>query len=294
MNRTVLAILGVVVIVVGIIASGSMYTVHQVQQAIVLQFGEPKRVVQEPGLHFKKPFLEDVIFYDARILDLDPPQFEVLLKDRKRIIVDAFARYRIVDPLLYFQRVRNEVTARDRLGKIINPSLRRVLAKVNLVDILSDKRAGMMERILAEVVDDSRGLGIEIIDIRIGRTDLPAETSQAVFGRMRTERERQARELRAEGKEQAQKTRARADRDKVVLLAEAKRKSEQLRGEGDGERNLILGRAYGQDPEFFQFYKSLDEYKKGLIGNDTTMVLSPDSDFFRYFRSIDGVSKDRK
>jgi membrane protease subunit HflC len=294
MNKTVLAIVGIVVIVGGILVSGSVFTVHQVQQAIVLQFGEPKRVIQEPGLHFKKPFLEDVLFYDARILDLDPPAFEVLLEDRKRINVDAFARYRIVDPLLYFQRVRNEITARDRLSKIINPSLRRVLAKVKLVDILSPKRAGMMERIPAEVVEGSRGLGIEIIDIRIGRTDLPPETSQAVFGRMRTERERQARELRAEGKEQAQKTRARANRDKVVLIAGAKRKSEQLRGEGDGERNLILGEAYGQDAEFFQFYKSLDEYKKGLIGNDTTMVLSPDSDFFKFFRSIDGSAPDKK
>ena len=288
MNKVVLAITGIIVIVGGILASGALFTVHQVQQAIVLQFGEPKRVIREPGLHFKKPFLEDVIFYDARILDLDPPQFEVLLEDRKRINVDAFARYRIVDPLLYFQRVRNEVTARDRLGKLINPSLRRVLAKVKLVDILSPKRAGMMERIQAEVVADSRSLGIEIVDIRIGRTDLSPETSQAVFGRMRTERERQSRELRAEGNEQAQKTRARADRDKVVLIAEAKRKSEQLRGEGDGERNLILGRAYGQDAEFFQFYKSLDGYKNSLVGNDTTMVLSPDSDFFRFFNDIEG------
>ena len=291
MNKIILAITGIVVIVGGIVASGALFTVHQVQQAIVLQFGEPRRVVKEAGLHFKKPFVEDVIFYDNRILDLDPPQFEVLLEDRKRINVDAFARYRIVDPLLYFQRVRNEVTARDRLSKLINPSLRRVLAKVKLIDILSPKRAGMMERIQAEVVVDSRSLGIEIVDIRIGRTDLPPETSQAVFGRMRTERERQARELRAEGKEQAQKTRARADRDKVVLIAEAKRKSEQLRGEGDGERNLILGRAYGQDTEFFQFYKSLDEYKKSLIGNDTTMVLSPDSDFFRFFGDIMGKAR---
>lgn len=291
MNKIILAITGIVVIVGGIVASGALFTVHQVQQAIVLQFGEPRRVIKEAGLHFKKPFVEDVIFYDNRILDLDPPQFEVLLEDRKRINVDAFARYRIVDPLLYFQRVRNEVTARDRLSKLINPSLRRVLAKVKLIDILSPKRAGMMERIQAEVVVDSRSLGIEIVDIRIGRTDLPPETSQAVFGRMRTERERQARELRAEGKEQAQKTRARADRDKVVLIAEAKRKSEQLRGEGDGERNLILGRAYGQDTEFFQFYKSLDEYKKSLIGNDTTMVLSPDSDFFRFFGDIMGKAR---
>jgi membrane protease subunit HflC len=291
MNKIVLAVIGGIVIVGGILLSGALFTVHQVQQAIVMKFGEPKRVIQDPGLHVKWPFLEDVTFYDNRILDLDPPEFEVLLKDRKRIIVDAFARYRIVDPLLYFQRVRNEVTARDRLGKLINPSLRRVLAKVKLVDILSPKRVGMMKRITDDVTADSLSLGIEIVDIRIGRTDLPTETSQAVFGRMRTERERQARELRAEGKEQAQKTRALADRDKVVLIAEAKRKSEQLRGEGDGERNLILGKAYGQDTEFFQFYKSLDEYKKSLIGNDTTMVLSPDSDFFRFFGAIDGKAK---
>lgn len=289
MNQTKVAVLGVLVLVAGVFAFSSMYTVHQTEQGIVLRFGEAVRTAYDPGLHFKVPFVEEVRFYDKRVLDLDPPAFEVLETEKKRINVDAFARYKIVDPLLYFQRLRDESTARDRLGKLINPALRRVLAKVALRDILSSKRSDLMNEIQSMVVKDIKGFGIEVVDIRIGRTDLPPETSRSVFERMKTERDRQARELRAEGAEIAQKITARADRDKTVIVAEAKRVSEQLRGEGDAERNLILGKAYGRDPEFFRFYKSLVEYRKSLVGNDTTMVLSPDSDFFRFFQSIDGA-----
>lgn len=291
MRKTQLAILGIVVLVIGVVASAALFTVHQTEQAIVLQFGKPVRVVQEPGLSWKLPFVQDVRYYERRILDLDPPEFEVLLDDKKRIKVDAFARYRILDPLKFLQVVGTEATARNRLSNLVNSSLRRVIAKTSLTDLLSPQRAQLMEQIQTEVTTNAKGLGINIVDIRIGRTDLPTETSQAVFNRMRTEREREARELRAQGTETAQKIRAGADRDKTVILATAKRKSEQLRGEGEGQRNMILGQAYGQDPEFFQFYKSLSEYQENLVGNDTTMVLSPDSDFFKFFGNISGEAK---
>ncbi len=292
MNKTFLAILGIIVVVVGGLASSALFVVHQTEQAIVLQFGKPVGVpIQESGLNWKLPLIQNVQFYERRTLNLDPPEFEVLLDDKKRIKVDAFARYRISDPLKFLQVVGTEATARNRLGNLVNSSLRRVIAKNSLTDLLSPKRGSLMNLIQDEVARKAKDLGIEIVDIRIGRTDLPTETSQAVFNRMRTEREREARELRAEGTETAQKIRARADRDKTVILANAKRRSEQLRGEGEGERNLILGKAYGQDPEFFQFYKSLSEYSENLVGNDTTMVLSPDSDFFRFFGSFEGSKK---
>jgi len=291
MRKVHLAILGVAVLVLGIIASSALFTVHQVQQAIVLQFGKPVRVVQEPGLSWKIPFLQNVRYYERRILDLDPPEFEVLLDDKKRIKVDAFARYQILDPLKFLQVVGTEATARNRLSNLVNSSLRRVIAKTSLTDLLSPERGQLMEQIQVEVAGKAKGLGINVTDIRIGRTDLPTETSQAVFNRMRTEREREARELRAQGQETAQKITAEADRDRTVILATAKRKAETLRGEGEAERNLILGKAYGQDPDFFQFYKSLGEYQKNLVGNDTTMVLSPDSDFFRFFGNFQGASR---
>lgn len=290
MSKVQLAILGIVVLVLGVLASASLFTVHQVQQAIVLQFGKPVRVVQEPGLSWKIPFLQNVQYYERRILDLDPPEFEVLLDDKKRIKVDAFARYEIQDPLKFLQAVGTEATARNRLSNLVNSSLRRVIAKTSLTDLLSPKRGALMEQIQVEVTEKAQALGIKITDIRIGRTDLPTETSQAVFNRMRTEREREARELRAQGAETAQKIRAGADRDRTVILATAKRKAEQLRGEGEGQRNLILGEAYGKDPEFFQFYKSLTEYQENLVGNETTMVLSPDSDFFRFFGELQGAA----
>ncbi|MEX2617451.1 MAG: protease modulator HflC [Alphaproteobacteria bacterium] len=290
MKKTSLAILGVVVILAAVGAWTSLYTVHQTKQAVVLQFGNPVAVVQEPGLHFKLPW-QDVRMFERRILNLDPPIFEILLSDQKRIRVDAFARYRIEQPLEFLKVVGTEVIAVNRLGNIVNSALRQVVARVSLLELLSEQRGELMQQIQAEVAARSAPLGIRIVDIRIGRTDLPTETSQAVFNRMTTERNREARELRAQGQENAQKIRATADRDQVVILATAKRRSEQLRGEGDAERTLILGQAYGKDPEFFQFYKSLTEYSENLIGNDTTMVLSPNSDFFRFFNDIYGTEK---
>lgn len=280
-----LFVLGIVVVVLVIAGANALFTVHQTKQAIVLQFGEAKRVIKEPGLAVKIPVIQETVFYDNRVLDLDPPSFEVLLTDKKRIIIDAYARYQIIDPLQFFRRVRTEATLRDRFGKIINSSLRRVIATVPLRDVLSEKRDDIMAQIQAVVAGPAESFGIKIVDVRIGRTELPTQTRQSVFSRMRTEREREARELRAEGGEEAQKIRAQADLERTVLIADAERQAQILRGEGEGGRNLILGKAYGQDPAFFDFYKSLAEYQKNLVDSDTTMVLSPDSEFFRFFGS---------
>ena len=291
MMKNKLFIIGIVVVVLGIVGANALFTVQQTKQAIVLQFGEAKRVIKDPGLAYKIPIVQNVLFYDNRILDLDPPSFEVLLTDKKRIIIDAYARYRIVDPLAFFRRVGNEDVLRDRFGKIINSSLRRVIATVSLRDLLSEKRNDIMGTIQAVVSESATSFGVEIVDIRIGRTELPTQTRQSVFNRMRTEREREARELRAEGGEEARKIRAQADLEKTVLLAEAERQAEILRGEGEGGRNRILGEAYGKDPKFFDFYKSLAEYRKNLVDSDTTMVLSPDSEFFRFFDSDTGLAR---
>jgi modulator of FtsH protease HflC len=288
MIKNKLLVLGIIVVVIGILAINALFTVQQTQQAIVLQFGEWKRTIKEPGLAFKIPVVQNVIFYDNRVLDLDPPSFEVLLTDKKRIIVDAYARYRILDPKKFLERVGTEEVLRDRFGKIINSSLRRVIATVSLRDLLSDKRNDIMGTIQALVSESAESYGVEIVDIRIGRTELPTQTRQSVFDRMRTEREREARELRAEGGEEARKIRAKADLEKTVLLAEAERQAQILRGEGEGGRNRILGEAYGKDPAFFDFYKSLNEYRKNLVNSGTTMVLSPESEFFRFFDSEAG------
>lgn len=273
----------VILVAAMIVASSALFTVHQTQQAIVLYFGKPDRVITDPGLHVRIPFAEDVQYFDTRILDLDPPEVQVPLVDKKRINVDAYMRYQIVDPLLFFQAVTNESNFQDRFGRLVNSSLQQTIARSSLSELLSDKRDDIMAQIRAEIDTSAPGFGVRIVDIRIGRTDLPVEISQNVYGRMRAEREREARELRAEGNEEAQKITARADREKVVLVADAKRKSEILRGEGEAERITTLANAYGKDPEFFDFYKSMQEYRKGLGGDSTTMVLTPDSDFFRFF-----------
>ncbi|MFQ5955300.1 MAG: protease modulator HflC [Kiloniellales bacterium] len=288
MSRRLLLALGIVVIAAGVLAYSTLFTVHQTQQALVLQFGEWKRTIQEPGLHWKLPFIQNVEYYERRVLDLDPPKAQVQLTDKKRINVDAYVRYKIVDPLTFYQSVRTETAFRDRFGRIVEAGLRAEVAKVSLSELLSEKRIDIMHAVRTDVDEKAKDFGIELVDVRIGRTDLPEETSQAVYNRMRSERERQARELRAEGGEEALKIRARADREKVVLVAEAERQSRILKGEGDGERNRILGDAYGRDPEFFAFYKSMEQYREALAAGDTTMVLSPNSDFFRFFGSLTG------
>lgn len=289
MNRT-LIVAGVVVLVLGLVAVTTLFTVHQRQQAIVLRFGEVVRVIEEPGLNWKIPFAEEAVFFERRVLDLDPPDFQVLLTDKKRININAYARYRIVNALRFFQVVQTEEGFRDRFGRVVNSSLRAEVAKVSLAELLSEKRDSIMRNIRGDVDREAENFGIEIIDVRIGRTDLPDETSQAVYSRMRSERERLAKELRAQGEEESLKIRARADREKVVLVAEAERQSRILVGEGDAQRNRLLGEAYGKDPDFFAFFKSMQQYQEALSHGDTTLVLSPDSDFFRYFNNELGAT----
>jgi membrane protease subunit HflC len=266
-----------------VVAFLSMYTVHQNDQAVILRFGKIEKVVQDPGLYFKIPFADEVVYYEKRILDLDPAPVKQLLTDQKTIEVDAYARYRITDPLVFFKRVQNYQILQDRFSKVVRAAVQRVIANVNLTELLSDKRDDIMEQIRAEVQEQGGSFGIEIVDVRIGRTDLPPEISQNVYNRMSTDQERKARETRARGKEQSTIIRAGADRERIVLLADAERQAEILRGEGEGERNRILADAYGTDQDFFAFYKSMQEYRSSLKGDGTTMVLTPDSDFFRYF-----------
>ena len=286
-----LAILGVIVLALGVVGSSAMYTVDQTEQAIVMQFGNPLRQVREPGLHFKMPFIQDVVYYDSRILDLDPPSGQVILSDQKRINVDAFARYRITDPLRFYQALRTEAQFRDQVGRILNSSVRNSMARKSLDDLLSDKRLSIMEEIQKRLALETQSYGIEILDVRIVRTDLPPEISQNVYDRMRSERVKEANQLRADGEKAKLEITSRADRDKVVIIAEAQRQAQILRGQGDGERNRVLGEAYGQDPEFFAFYRSMTAYRAALAGGDTNLVLSPDSDFFRFFNDQTGVVK---
>lgn len=278
-------VLGIVAIVLGIVAWSSIFTVHQTRQGIVMQFGEPKRIVSDAGLHFKLPW-QDVLYYEKRVLNLDPPVERVLLADQKRILVDAFARYRITDPLEFFKTVRSEDGVRQRLGPILNASLRGVLGDNTLFSVLSEERAGIMEEIKTRVNSETARFGIELVDVRIGRTDFPDEISQAVYNRMKSEREREAAELRAQGFEQAQRIRAAADREATVIRAEAKREAEIQRGVGEGARTKILNDAYGQDREFFNFYRSMQAYEAALGGDNTYMVLSPDSEFFDFFEQV--------
>lgn len=290
MSKSV-AFLGVVAVVAGIVGSSAMYTVDQTEQAMVMQFGNPQRQVSEPGLHFKMPFIQDVVFYDNRILDLDPPSGQVILSDQKRINVDAFARYRITDPLRFFQALRTEGQFRDQVGRILNSSVRNSMARNSLGDLLSGKREAIMAEIQQRLADETQDYGIEVLDVRVVRTDLPPEISQNVYNRMRSDRVKEANQLRADGDKAKLEITSRADRDKVVLIAEAQRKAQILRGEGDALRNRILGEAYGQDPEFFAFYRSMTAYRSALAAGDTNLVLSPDSDFFRFFNDLSGVKK---
>ncbi|WP_193182074.1 protease modulator HflC [Nisaea sediminum] len=287
MNRG-LAIIGVLVLIAGIVAFTSLFVVSQVQQAIVLQFGEPKAAVKDPGLKVKMPW-QNVIYYDKRVLDLDPPKQQVILSDQKRLDVDSYARFKIVDPLLFYQTVRDELGARSRLSPIINSALRRVLGNETLLSILSDQRIQIMASIRAQANDGARPLGMELVEVRIRRADYPEETSLNIYNRMKSEREREAKEFRAQGQEEAQKIRADADKQRVVIVAEAKKQSEILRGQGDAEAIKIYADAFGQDPEFFAFYRSMQAYRNAMKSGDTTMVLSPDSDFFKYFKDIQGA-----
>jgi membrane protease subunit HflC len=267
----------------------SFFTVNQTQQALVLQFGEPKRIIQEPGLAFKLPFIQDAIFYESRVLSLIPQDAEeVILADQKRIQIDAYARYRIEDPLLFFQTVRNELGARARLESIIDSSVRRVLGSETLASILTGERENINGSIRDEVNASVESLGIEIIDVRLRRADYPESTSQNIFNRMKSEREREAKEFRATGDEEAQKIRADAEKTRTVIVAEAKREAQEVRGQGDSNAIRIYAESFGQDPEFFSFYRSMEAYRKSIGESGTSMVLSPNSSFFRFFKDKDG------
>ena len=285
MNKPFLAVFGLLIVVVGVTAYGALFTVHQTQQALILQLGNPIRTVPEPGLHFKLPFIQNIEFYDSRILDLDPPVQEVILLDQKRINVDAFARYKIVNPLEFRKRAVTNQNFRQVFGNRLNAAIRAEIGKILLGDMLTEKRAQVMDVISRHMKAQAAEFGTEVIDVRIGRTDLPEATAQAVYNRMRSDRVAHAAKLRAEGEEQKLKIQAIADKDRTIIIAEAQRESEILRGQGEGERNQILGEAFGQDPEFFDFYRSMEAYGEAL-GEGTTMVLSPDSEFFRFFGTV--------
>jgi membrane protease subunit HflC len=290
MNRATLAIAGVVLVAVVIVLNSALFVVHQTQQALVLQFGNPIRVEREPGLKVKLPFVQDVTYYDRRILDLDPPVQEVILSDQKRINVDAFARFRILDPLEFRKRAFSLANFRQIFGGRLNSTIRSEIAKADLADLLGTKRAEIMDLIADIMKKQAPEFGVEVVDVRIGRTDLPETVSQAVYNRMRADRIAQAARLRAEGEELKAKIQAEADRQRTVILAEAQRTAQTLRGEGEGTRTEILNRAFGKDPAFFDFYRTMEAYE-GALTDGTTMVLTPDSDFFRYFGSSSGDGK---
>ena len=274
------------IIVIAAVIFFSVFIVKEVNQAIVLQFGDPKRIISKPGLNFKIPFIQNVVFLDKRILNLDTPPEEVIASDQKRLIVDAFARFQIVDPLKFYISVGNERVARSRLATIINSRIRNVLGKQELQTLLSEDRSKQMSLIQEGVNNEAENFGIKIVDVRIKRADLPQANSNAIFRRMQTEREREAKEFRARGAEMAVTITSTADKDVTVILADAQKKSEIMKGEGDGKRNKIFADAFGQDPEFFAFYRSMQAYERSLIGGETSLILSPDSEFFKFFGNI--------
>jgi membrane protease subunit HflC len=275
----------------GIGVYSSLFTVDQTQQALVIQFGEPKRTIQEPGLAFKVPFIQDVVYYEKRVLSLIPQDAEeVILSDQKRLQVDAYARYKIEDPLLFFQTVRNEIGARGRLEAIIDSSVRRALGRETLGSILTGQRNDITRSIGDEVNESVSSLGIKIIDVRLRRADYPEATSQNIFNRMKSEREREAKEFRATGEEEAQKIRADAEKTRTVIISEAKREAQETRGAGDSNAIRIYAESFGQDAEFFAFYRSMEAYDKSMTDTGTSMVISPTSSFFRFFKDKNGMA----
>ena len=271
------------VVVIGVFLFQSVIIVQEINQAIVLQFGDPKKIISKAGLNFKLPFIQNVVYLDKRVLNLDNPPEEVIASDQKRLIIDAITRFQIIDPLKFYISVGNERVARSRLSTIINSRIRGVLGTQELATLLSTDRTKQMAIIQSDVNKEAKSFGIEIIDVRIKRADLPPANSDAIYKRMQTEREREAKEFRAEGAEIAQKIRSTADKDVTVLLANANKKSEIMKGEGDGQRNKIFASAFGRDPQFFAFYRAMQAYETALIGGETSMVLSPDSEFFKFF-----------
>jgi membrane protease subunit HflC len=281
-------IAAVVILLILVLGWASLFTVYQTQQALVVRLGDPRRIVTEPGLHFKVPLIDNVIYVDKRILDLENPAQEVIASDSKRLVVDAFARYKVINPLLFYQTVGSVEGANSRLATLLNSALRRVLGESTLTNVVRDERSQMMARVREQLDREVQAFGITVVDVRIRRADLPEQNSQAVYQRMQTERQREAAEFRAQGSQRGQEIRARADRDVTVLLADATSKAEQTRGEGDATRNRIFAEAFGQDPDFFTFYRSMQAYEAGLKPSDTRFLLRPDSEFFRYFSNRGG------
>jgi membrane protease subunit HflC len=284
----------VLIVVALIIGYGSLFTVYQTRQAIVVRLGQPVRVVTQPGLNVKVPLVDSVISIDKRILDLEAPAQEVIASDQKRLVVDAFARYRIHDPLKFYQTVNSVEGANSRLATLLVSALRRVLGESTFIEVVRDERPTLTQKIREQVDREAVAFGIDVVDVRIRRADLPEQNSQAVYQRMQTERQREAAEFRAQGNQRSQEIRARADRDVTVLIAEATSRAEQIRGEGDAERNRIFAEAFGRDADFFAFYRSMQALEAGLKHNDTRMLLRPDSEFFRYFVDPSGKPREGK
>ena len=278
----------ILLFLIAIVAYSSIFTVQQTEQALVVRLGRPVDVVSQPGLNFKAPFIDSVISIDKRILDLENPSQEVIASDQKRLVVDAFARYRIKDALRFYQSVGSIQAANLQLTTLLNAALRRVLGEVAFITVVRDEREGLMAKIRNQLDREAEGYGIQVVDVRIRRADLPEANSQAVYERMKTERQREAAEFRAQGGQKAQEIRSKADREAVVIIADANSTAEQVRGAGDAERNRLFAEAYGKDPDFFAFYRSMSAYEQGLRANDTRFLLRPDSDFFRFFGNASG------
>jgi modulator of FtsH protease HflC len=289
MKNGIAGIVALFVLLVAIVVGySSIFTVSQTEQALLVRLGEPVRVVTEPGLNFKVPFIDTVITIDKRILDLENPSQEVIASDQKRLVVDAFARYRIKDPLRFYQTLGSIQAANIQLTTLLNASLRRVLGEVTFINVVRDERDALMNRIREQLDREAASYGISVIDVRIRRADLPEQNSQAVYQRMQTERQREAAEFRAQGGQKAQEIRSRADREATVIIADANSQADQIRGEGDGERNRLFAEAYGKDADFFAFYRSMTAYETSLKSSDTRFLLRPDSEFFRYFANPTG------
>jgi len=285
MNKTFFTLF---IIALAFLGLNSLFTMDERQQGLVLQFGEPKRVIQSSGLHFKLPLIQNVVRYDVRILEYDLPIEEVIAVDKKRMLIDSFTRFKIIDPLEFYKTVGTESSVRNRLNSNVISSLRRVVGRVTLEELLSEERSKIMEDIKVEVNNEASRFGIEVVDIRIRRADLPEANSQAIYERMISERVREAKEFRAKGSEIAQKIRAEADKERTVILAEATKKSEILKGEGESESVNIYANAFKQDPDFYSFYRSMQAYGNVLGEDGTTMILSPDSEFLEFFNNSKG------
>lgn len=289
MKNGIAGIVSLFILLVAIIVGySSTFTVSQTEQVLLVRLGEPVRVVTEPGLNFKVPFIDTVISLDKRILDLENPAQEVIASDQKRLVVDAFARYRIKDALRFYQSIGSIQAANIQLTTLLNASLRRVLGEVTFINVVRDEREALMSRIQQQLDREAASYGISVVDVRIRRADLPEQNSQAVYQRMQTERQREAAEFRAQGGQKAQEIRSRADREATVIIADANSQSEQIRGEGDGERNKLFAEAYGKDADFFAFYRSMSAYENSMKGSDTRFLLRPDSEFFRFFANPAG------